>query len=140
MKGRTLSLLIVFSLAQVMVQAPAWGLSEFEEFRSYPYLDKAYRAAEQRDWAQVQQLMEHLISQVPENVEAYRLLAQALEKQGNLEGAVAALGALDANVAAVQINALRQAWIADGHASEGELTLWLSETSGSARETITLIA
>ena len=133
MKGRTLSLLIVFSLAQVMVQAPAWGLSEFEEFRSYPYLDKAYRAAEDRDWAEVQRLMEHLIGQVPENVEAYRLLAQALEKQGNLEGAVAALGALDANVAAVQINTLRQAWIADGRASEDKLALWLSETSGSAR-------
>ena len=136
MKGRTLSLLIVFTLtlAEVPAQPSAWGLSEFEEFRSYPYLDKAYRAAEDRDWAEVQRLMEHLIGQVPGNVEAYRLLAQALEKQGNLEGAVAALGALDANVAAVQINALRQAWIADGRASEGELALWLSETSGGARE------
>ncbi|KJZ18391.1 hypothetical protein TW86_00510 [Halomonas sp. S2151] len=136
MKARAMSLLIAVSLAQLLTQPPALGLNQFEEFHSYPYLDKAYRAAEQRDWAQVQQLMEHLISQVPENVEAYRLLAQALAKQGNLDGAMAALGALDANVAAVQINALRQAWIADGHASEGELTLWLSETSGSAREAL----
>ena len=94
MKARAMSLLIAVSLAQLLTQPPALGLNQFEEFHSYPYLDKAYRAAEQRDWAQVQQLMEHLISQVPENVEAYRLLAQALAKQGNLDGAMAALGAL----------------------------------------------
>lgn len=117
----------------LLLGQPAWGLSEFETFRSYPYLDKAYRAAEARDWPEVQRLMEHLIKQVPGNVEAYRLLAQSLEKQGDLEGAVAALGALDANIAAVQINLLRQTWIADGRASADEIALWLSETSGGAR-------
>ncbi|MBY6028464.1 hypothetical protein KUV41_03765 [Halomonas sp. DP8Y7-1] len=111
----------------------AQALSEFDEFRSYPYLDRAYRAAEARDWAEVQRLMEHLIGQVPGNIEAYRLLSQALEKQGNLDGAVAALGALDANLAAVQINALRRDWIADGHASADQVDQWLAETSGAAR-------
>lgn len=32
----------------LLLGQPAWGLSEFETFRSYPYLDKAYRAAEAR--------------------------------------------------------------------------------------------
>ena len=51
--------LLVVSLLALPVAADE--LSEFEQFRSFPYLDRAYRAVERDDWATVEQLMTHLL-------------------------------------------------------------------------------
>ena len=56
-------------------------LTGFQQFRSYPFLDRAYREAGRDNWAEVERLMRHLLERVPRNDEARSLLVEALAKQ-----------------------------------------------------------
>ncbi|MGQ7247824.1 NfrA family protein [Halomonas sp. V046] len=110
------------------------ALSELQRFRSYPYLDKAYHAVEDEDWREVQRLMEYLIQRVPENAEARRLLAQALQAQGQLGAAIDVLSGLADEGAEAQVQELRLAQIRAGEASADTLSRWLGQTRGQTRE------
>lgn len=130
-KSLALAMMLLPGLVHAQDQA---DLSHFDNFRSYPYLDHAYRAADEHRWADVQRLMEHLIARVPGNLEAHRLLAQSLQEQGDIEGALAALHGLDTNMAVTQRLALQEGWINSGHATPDQVRQWLQETTGSGRE------
>ena len=102
--------LLVVSLLALPVAADE--LSEFEQFRSFPYLDRAYRAVERDDWATVEQLMTHLLDRVPEQAEARRLLVQALAGQGRYAEAEREAARLAGTVEGAEVVLeLRLAWI-----------------------------
>lgn len=133
MNRMLIGFIIALTVTPLTVSA-ADNLSDFQRFRSYPYLDKAYRAVETKDWREVQRLMEHLVEDVPENLEAYRLLAQALREQGNLDAAISVLGDIDDKDAKAQLEELRLAEVYSGQASSEQLSRWLSQSQGRARE------
>ncbi|ALM53296.1 NfrA family protein [Halomonas huangheensis] len=110
------------------------GLSRFDNFRSYPYLDRAYRAAEEQRWTDVQRLMEHLLKRVPGSLEAHRLLARSLMEQGDLDGALDTLNGLDINISSAQKLTLQLSWINAGKATASQARQWASETTGSGRK------
>ena len=63
------------------VQAFAAPMSDFDRFRSFPYMDRSYREAKNDNWPEVERLMRHLLERVPNNDEARSLLIQALAHQ-----------------------------------------------------------
>lgn len=65
------SLLLSLSSATAVHAEP---LTEFEQFRSYPYMDRSYREAKKGNWGEVEKLMRHLLSKVPNNDEALSLI------------------------------------------------------------------
>lgn len=56
-------------------------MSDFERFRSFPYMDRSYREAKNQNWAEVERLTRYLLDKVPNNDEARSLLIQALAHQ-----------------------------------------------------------
>lgn len=82
------SLLLSLSAATWVQAEP---LSDFEQFRSYPYMDRSYREAKKGNWAEVERLMRHLLAKVPKNDEARALLVESLAKQRRYKDAVQAL-------------------------------------------------
>lgn len=86
-------LLLAFMATQIVLFVPvssSWAkdLDTFDRFRSYPYLDRAYRAAAHENWADVEKLMAHLLSLVPENTEARHLIIQAQINQDHFADAL----------------------------------------------------
>jgi len=69
------------------LQATAAPMSDFERFRSYPYMDRSYREAKQDNWAEVERLTRYLLERVPNNDEARNLLIQAIAHQGRYQEA-----------------------------------------------------
>ncbi|MCW2271661.1 NfrA family protein [Pseudomonas sp. JUb96] len=63
------------------VHTLAAPLSDFERFRSYPYMERSYREAKKDNWKEVERLTRHLLERVPNNDEARTLLIQALAHQ-----------------------------------------------------------
>ena len=57
-------------------------LTDFEQFRSYPYMDRGYREAKNGNWKEVERLMRHLLSKVPE-IRCIRSARPRLEDQGD---------------------------------------------------------
>lgn len=98
MKNRVLGLLSLICVTFVAFGCFAPGvcahtLSEFQNFRSFPYLDRAFAAEKRKDWGEVERLMTHLLGDVPSNIEARGTLINALTEQGKFEAArKAALG------------------------------------------------
>ncbi|WP_433897880.1 NfrA family protein [Pseudomonas sp. PSE1(2024)] len=82
------SLLLGLSTAYPLQAAP---LSDFEQFRSYPYMDRSYREAKKGNWKEVERLMRHLLEKVPKNDEARALLVESLAKQRRYKEALQAL-------------------------------------------------
>ncbi|TBU86558.1 NfrA family protein [Phytopseudomonas dryadis] len=111
------------------------ALSGFAEFRSFPYLDRAYRAAQREDWQQVEQLMRHLLERVPQQQEAQRLLVQALAQQRRYdEAALLAESLADTADGAQLLLELRLAWIEQGHPGSARVEGWMSASEAAARQ------
>lgn len=125
--GGLLLLLPVLSLAQDNPK------SDYDSFRSYPYMERAYRLAEREKWQEVESLMRHLVSRVSDNQEARRLLAQALAAQGEYASAERQLEALQAPNAQELLMSNRLEWINGDPPDKSLLAKWMSNTSGSAR-------
>lgn len=68
-------------------QAVAAPMTDFERFRSYPYMDRSYREAKKDNWAEVERLTRYLLERVPNNDEARALLIQAIAHQGRYQEA-----------------------------------------------------
>lgn len=115
------SLLLAMSVAHPIQAAP---LSDFEQFRSYPYMDRSYREAKKGNWKEVERLMRHLLEKVPKNDEARALLVQSLAKQRRYKDAVQALP--DDSEALLD---LRLTWIEQDPPSSTQVEQWMANSS-----------
>lgn len=124
--------LILASIAAPLAQAADDQLSEFQRFRSYPFLDKGYKEAKKNNWAEVERLMRHLLDRVPSNTEARALLIQSLAKQqryADAEREAQALAGTDAGAQA--LTELRLDLIENGPPPEAQVNQWLAHTSNA---------
>ena len=109
----------------------AGPLSDFEAFRSYPYMDRSYREAKKGNWAEVERLMRHLLEKVPNNDEARALLVQALAKQRRYRDAVQALPDNPQNSDAL-LN-LRLTWIEQDPPGSDQVEQWIATSNLTQR-------
>lgn len=103
------------------------ALSEFERFRSYPYLDRSYREAQKGNWKEVERLTRHLLQQVPKNQEAQGLLAQALARQRRYKDALQAMHNLPPDSEALL--ELRLTWIEQDPPGPRQVERWIDSSS-----------
>jgi len=115
------SLLLGLSTAYPLQAAP---LSDFEQFRSYPYMDRSYREAKKGNWKEVERLMRHLLEKVPKNDEARALLVESLAKQRRYKDA---MQALPANSDALLD--LRLTWIEQDPPTSTQVESWMATSS-----------
>lgn len=123
-------LLGVSLLAGLVANAPmaAEPLTGFQQFRSYPFLDRAYREAGRDNWAEVERLMRHLLERVPRNDEARSLLVEALAKQRRYREAEALATQLsDGHDALLE---LRLTWIEQDPPGTSLVEAWLAQSEG----------
>lgn len=120
------SLLLGLSAVVPIKAAP---LSDFEQFRSYPYMDRSYREAKKGNWKEVERLMKLLLEKVPKNDEARALLVEALAKQRRYKDAVQALPNED-NDALLD---LRLTWIEQDPPSSTQVEQWMATSDLNAR-------
>ncbi|MGE8065016.1 NfrA family protein [Pseudomonas sp. NPDC089569] len=106
-------------------------LTEFEQFRSFPYMDRSYREAKKGNWGEVERLMRHLLAKVPNNDEARALLVQALAKQRRYKDAVQALPDNPQNSAAL-LN-LRLTWIEQDPPGSDQVEQWIATSNLNQR-------
>lgn len=110
-------------------------LSEFEAFRTFPYLDKGYRAAKQNDWSEVERLMRHALERVPQHLEARGLLVQALTQQQRFAEAARETETLTGTPeGAHALLELRLAWIAQHPPAPEVVENWLHSSLGAERQ------
>lgn len=115
--------------------ATANPLSEFDDFRSYPFLDKGYKAAAREEWPDVERLMRHILKNVPHHPEARRLLIQALAAQDKFEEALQESEGLDTrSLSANELTELRRALLERKQPSQAAVAEWLAHSDGQARE------
>ncbi|MGE8149742.1 NfrA family protein [Pseudomonas vancouverensis] len=122
------SLMLSLSGAAWVQAAP---LSDFEQFRSYPYMDRSYREAKKGNWTEVERLMRHLLSKVPNNDEARALLVQSLAKQRRYKDAVQALPDNPQN-SEVLLN-LRLTWIEQDPPGSDLVEQWIATSNLNQR-------
>ncbi|MDI2142547.1 MULTISPECIES: hypothetical protein [unclassified Pseudomonas] len=115
------SLLLGLSTAYPLQAAP---LSDFEQFRSYPYMDRSYREAKKGNWKEVERLMRHLLEKVPKNDEARALLVESLAKQRRYKDAMQALP--DNSEALLD---LRLTWIEQDPPTSSQVESWMATSS-----------
>jgi adsorption protein A len=115
------SLLLGLSAAYPLQAAP---LSDFEQFRSYPYMDRSYREAKKGNWKEVERLMRHLLEKVPKNEEARALLVESLAKQRRYKDAMQALP--DNSDALLD---LRLTWIEQDPPTSTQVESWMATSS-----------
>lgn len=126
--------IFAFVLALLCKEAiAATPLNEFERFRSYPFLDKAYKAAGKEEWKEVERLMRHLLEKVPAHLEARQLLVQALAAQLRFDEALQEAGALG-NESAEHLLELRLALVERRLTPANGIEDWLRQSKGDARE------
>jgi adsorption protein A len=116
------SLLLGLSSAYPLQAAP---LSDFEQFRSYPFMDRSYREAKKGNWKEVERLMRHLLEKVPKNDEARAMLVESLAKQRRYKDAVQALP----NENSEAVLDLRLTWIEQDPPSSAQVEQWLATSS-----------
>ncbi|UVJ46519.1 phage receptor [Pseudomonas sp. LS1212] len=109
-------------------------LSDFERFRSYPYMDRSYREARKQNWVEVERLTRHLLELVPGNDEARALLVQSLAKQRRYRDALQAAEPLGASGDhGDALLDLRLTWIAQDPPGPTQVQQWLAQSDGSQR-------
>ncbi|MFU2326273.1 NfrA family protein [Pseudomonas sp. NFX98] len=106
-------------------------LTDFEQFRSFPYMDRSYREAKKGNWAEVERLMRHLLGIVPNNDEARALLVEALAKQRRYKDAVQALPDNPQNSDAL-LN-LRLTWIEQDPPGSEQVEQWIATSNMTQR-------
>ncbi|WP_338580511.1 phage receptor [Pseudomonas sp. MAG733B] len=106
-------------------------LTDFDQFRSFPYMDRSYREAKKGNWAEVERLMRHLLGIVPKNDEARALLVEALAKQRRYKDAVQALPDNPQNSDAL-LN-LRLTWIEQDPPGSEQVEQWIATSNMTQR-------
>ena len=127
---------LVGGLSTPLLAAEATAPSELQRFRSYPYVERAYRALDRQQPAEAERLMRHVLERLsPGNVEARRILVQALQRQGRYAEALAACDGLPAEQAAPLRGELRLAWIgSDAGVPAERLAAWLADAGDAEAE------
>lgn len=124
--------LLLLALLGASLSAPSQAAtpSELQQFRSYPYIERAYRALDSQP-AEAEKLVRHVLEEIsPEHAEAQRILLQALQRQGRYAEALDVCAKLPAEQAAPLREELRLAWIAsDQGVPAAILDGWLSEAA-----------
>lgn len=108
----------------------ATPLSNFDRFRSYPYMDKSYREAKQDNWTEVEKLTRHLLSLVPNNDEARTLLVDSLMHQQHFAEAHDVAQSLGDSKTLTEV---RLAWIEHAPPPVSTINKWLASTQGAER-------
>lgn len=121
---------LLLSLSSVTWAAAA-PLTDFEQFRSFPYMDRSYREAKKGNWADVERLMRHLLTKVPKNDEARALLVEALAKQRRYKDALQALPDNPENNDAL-LN-LRLTWIEQDPPGSEQVEQWMAGSNLNQR-------
>jgi len=105
------------------------ALDKFADFRSYPYLDRAYHEAQKENWPEVEKLMAHLLNLVPQNDEARRMIIQAQLKQGHFAQAAQSANQLtDPIQQQSMLQELRIKWITQNPPPAAQVKDWLAGT------------
>ncbi|CAD5107552.1 NfrA family protein [Zestomonas carbonaria] len=125
-RGVVLGALLALGTGHLLAAEP---LSDFERFRSFPYLDRAYREADRQNWAEVERLMRFLLDKVPGNAEARALLVRALVKQRDYDGALETAGESGSRDALD----IRLAWIEQEPPSATVMDQWLAQADSVQR-------
>lgn len=102
-------------------------LTDFEQFRSYPYMDRSYREAKKGNWQEVERLTRHLLERVPNNQEARELLVQALAKQRRYKEASQVLAGQPVDSDAVL--ELHLTWIEQDPPSSNQVESWMAHAT-----------
>ena len=105
--------LLLLALLGTSLSAPSQAAapSELQQFRSYPYIERAYRALDSQP-AEAEKLVRHVLEEISqEHAEAQRILLQALQRQGRYAEALDVCAKLPAEQAAPLREELRLAWI-----------------------------
>lgn len=109
-------------------------MTDFQRFRSYPFIDRAYREAGRQNWTEVERLMRHLLGRVPNNAEARTLLVEALAKQRRYAEAEAAAEPLGhTQEGQDSLEELRLTWIEQDPPKAEIVERWLAQTDGELR-------
>jgi adsorption protein A len=122
------SLLAGYCASSWLQAAP---LTDFDRFRSYPYMDRSYREVKQGNWPEVERLMRHLLTQVPNNEEARAMLVESLAKQHRYKDAVQALQDIPSN--SDTLLDLRLNWIEQDPPSAAEVENWIANSPPNQR-------
>ncbi|AYC32036.1 phage receptor [Pseudomonas cavernae] len=125
-QGLILGVLLILGATRLPAAEP---LTDFQRFRSFPYLDRAYREADRQNWVEVERVTRHLLDRVPNNDEARALLVKALVKQGRFEAALENAHGLDSRS---QLD-IRLAWIAQAPPSAEQMNQWLAQANSTQR-------
>ena len=126
------------ALPLTVVALRAHELDDFEHYRSYPFMNRAYDAAKREDWEQVRKLMTHLLDQVPNNDEARALLINALSEQKDFEAALTVAQEYpEPDVRKKAVLDIQLRWIYDAPPSSVMISKWL-EKAPSEREHIAI--
>ena len=119
-------------LSLYAVHTVAAPLSDFERFRSYPYMERSYREAKKNNWKEVERLTRHLLERVPNNDEARALLIQALahqRKYRDAEQLAEQSGTADADA----LLELRLTWIEQDPPAASQVEGWIAGSSLNQR-------
>ncbi|NVZ50452.1 phage receptor [Pseudomonas sp. B6002] len=121
--------LAIASLLLGLYSAPllAAPLTDFEQFRSYPFMDRSYREAKKGNWREVERLTRHLLERVPNNEEARDLLVQALAKQRRYKDAAQVLAGQPAGSDALL--ELHLTWIEQDPPGNAQVESWIAQAT-----------
>lgn len=122
------SLLLSLGAASWVEAAP---LNDFEQFRSFPYMDRSYREAKKGNWLEVERLMRHVLELVPDNEEARAMLVESLAKQRRYKDAVEALPDTPGN--RDTLLELRLTWIEQDPPAASEVERWIANSPANQR-------
>ncbi|TDF84153.1 phage receptor [Pseudomonas sp. H9] len=117
-------------LSLYSVHSLAAPLSDFERYRSYPYMERSYREAKNNNWKEVERLTRHLLERVPNNDEARALLVQALVHQQRYREAEQVA---EQNASADTLLELRLAWIEQDPPAAGLVESWIANSALNQR-------
>lgn len=115
------------------VPSVAAPMSDFDRFRSFPYMDRSYREAKNNNWAEVERLTRHLLERVPNNDEARALLIQALAHQGRYRDAEQLAQAQAAATEQDELLDLRLVWIEQDPPDASTVERWLQDSDLNQR-------
>lgn len=133
MKPRAPLALTSLLLCLYGLPALAAPMSDFDRFRSFPYMDRSYREAKNNNWAEVERLTRHLLKQVPNNDEARSLLIQALAHQGRYRDAEQVAEEQAAATQSDELLELRLVWIEQNPPDAAQVERWMIDSDLNQR-------
>ncbi|QBF26638.1 phage receptor [Pseudomonas tructae] len=119
-------------LSLYTVHGLAAPLTDFERFRSYPYLERSYREAKADNWKEVERLTRHLLERVPNNSEARALLIQALAHQRRYREAEQMAETADSRDSDALLE-LRLTWIEQDPPAASRVEHWIANSGLNPR-------